>query len=247
MILTYRRFSLDSIVITFFVPFLTYKVYLYYMLFLLLLGCQFSTQFNSVQVFEDFKVMHQSVYEVYRNHLTPEELHTQLSHTFSGTLLTREYIEHFTTQHHMQYEETAIDIRQIDYNDIVLLDHDYNWLMLDADWSVGGVVTHQGHKHTRINRYRAVYTLEQIMDVGWRITDVKMRNAERIRRASDADLLSGDDAGGGYLDALDLLDAGMMLEPEQPDSRGQKSQENLDEEDDTGVRSIKTMKFEGFE
>lgn len=193
---------------------------------------------------EQFKSMHQVVYDVYRTHLTPEDLHEQLTQAFVGDLLTREYIEHFTTQHHMQLEETAIDIRQIDYNEVVLLDQDYKWVLLDVDWSVGGVVTHQGHKHTRINRYRAVYTLESVNNVGWRITDVKMRNAERIRRASDADFLNGDDAGGGYLDALDLLDAGMLGDTEEVDSKIEALEPTVD---DTGVEPVRTMKFEGFE
>lgn len=212
------------------------------MFFLFFFGCQSVLHLSEGQILEHFKNMHRSVYDVYRTHLTPEELHNQLAKSFEGDLLTTEYIEHFTTQHHMQTEETAIDIRQIDYNDLALLDQDYNWLLLDVDWSVGGVVTHQGHKHTRINRYRAVYTLEQIESGEWRITDVKMRNAERIRRASDADLLSGEDAGGGYLDALDLLDAGMMGPIDE--------QGNIDPvpvNEDTEVEPMKTMKFEGFE
>jgi hypothetical protein len=214
------------------------------MFFPLLLGCQTNPQISEGQVVEQFKNIHQAVYDVYRTHLTPEDLHKQLTKAFAGDLLTLEYIEHFTTQHHMLLEETAIDIRQIDYNDVVLLDQDYGWVLLDVDWSVGGVVTHQGHKHTRINRYHAVYTLESVNDVGWRITDVKMRNAERIRRASDADLLSGDDAGGGYLDALDLLDAGMLGTADEVDSKPEALEPAVE---DTGVAPVRTMKFEGFE
>ena len=37
-----------------------------------------------------------------------------------------------------------------------------------------------------------------------------MRNAERISRATDEEILEGKDQGGGYLDPLDLLEAGMM-------------------------------------
>ena len=143
----------------------------------------------------------------------------------------------------MQIEETAIDIRQIDYNKLEVLDSDYGWATLDVDWSVGGVVTHQGHQHTRINRYRALYNLNNINDDGWRITDVKMRNAERIRRASDSDLLDGAEAGGGYLDALDLLDAGMgNVEPYEGNVQTPEYTPG-----DTGLEPVRKMKFEGFE
>ena len=32
-------------------------------------------------------------------------------------------------------------------------------VLVEADWSVGGIVTHQRHKHQRVNRYQAIYTV----------------------------------------------------------------------------------------
>ena len=118
----------------------------------------------------------------------------------------------------MEEEETAIDIKQVDYNSIETLQYVDGRVVLDVDWSVGGVVTHQKHKHTRVNRYRAVYTLEQTSAQEWKITDTKMRNMERIRRATDEELLNGTNAGGGYLDPLDLLDAGIMEQLEDKET-----------------------------
>ena len=126
---------------------------------------------------EDFQTIHQKVYDVYRENLNPSELHDSLTEVFIGDRLTIEYIEHFTTQIHMIDEETAIDVRQIDYNNLNIIDFDLDWIKIDADWSVGGVVSHQKHKHTRVNRYRAVYTLIHNEVDKWRIVDVKMRNA----------------------------------------------------------------------
>ena len=117
----------------------------------------------------------------------------------------------------MAVEETSIDVRQVDYNSIEVLAFDFGEVKLDVDWSVGGVVTHQGHKHTRVNRYHAVYTLVDVGSATWRISEVKMRNAERIRRATDEDILNGSDAGGGYLDPMDLLEAGMFELPTEVD------------------------------
>ena len=125
----------------------------------------------------------------------------------------------------MGLEETSIVVKQVDYNSIDILEFDFGQVKLDVDWSVGGVVTHQGHKHTRVNRYHAVYTLTELKDGEWRISDVKMRNAERIRRATDEEILNGTDAGGGYLDPMDLLEAGMFEIPTEQPEESTPSQE----------------------
>ena len=157
-----------------------------------------------------FTEMHPVVYQIYQGDMEERKLHRLLSSVFTGNKLTSEYIEHFSTLHHMGLEETSIAVKQVDYNSIEVLAFDFGQVKLDVDWSVGGVVTHQGHKHTRVNRYHAVYTLTELEGGEWRISDVKMRNAERIRRATDEEILNGTNAGGGYLDPMDLLDAGMF-------------------------------------
>ncbi len=181
------------------------------------MGCQTPTPPDLDLVVQQFKVVHPTVYSIYGEPRSEYDLHDLLSNVFVGGKLTQEYVEHFTTLHHMEKEETSIDVKQVDYNDITVLDFDFGLVKLDVDWSVGGVVTHQGHKHTRVNRYHAVYTLLEVSD-GWRVSDVKMRNAERIRRATDEDILNGVDAGGGYLDPMDLLEAGMF---ELPSAKGE--------------------------
>ncbi|MFT5586506.1 MAG: hypothetical protein ACI9VR_004105, partial [Cognaticolwellia sp.] len=142
-----------------------------------------------------------------------------------GEALTREYVEHFTTLHTMAAEETAIQVIRVDYESIKVLDHrqfhGQRQLRVEADWSVGGVVTHQAHKHTRVNRYVAVYTLQEGPE-GWRITDTHMRDLARVRSvlsayANDSDFLldAMPSSGGGLMDPLDMLDAGMGQKEEQ--------------------------------
>jgi len=162
-------------------------------------------------VIVDFQRSHTRIYDVYNLGVDPEKIHNLLARSFVGEALTAEYIEHFTTIHHMGTEDTSIDIRTVDYNSISAVHFTSDEVRLDVDWSVGGVVTHRSHKHTRVNRYRALYTLNAT-EQSWRIADTKMRSVERIRRASDEDILNGQEASGGYLDPLDLLDAGMMEE-----------------------------------
>lgn len=168
---------------------------------------------------EEFRRLHQIVYDVYGLERSPQQLHQLLEGSFFGEALTKEYVEHYTTLVRMKQDETSIDIKQIDYNHIEILEITPTTVVLDVDWSVGGIVTHQKHQHTRVNRYHAVYTVKKVSDTEhhtaqsnispgeWKIVQSKMRNAERVRRPSDEDLLNPTNAGGGYLDPLDLLDA----------------------------------------
>ena len=158
--------------------------------------------------------MHKKVYSVYQLPLERQKIHNLLADIFIGEALSSEYVEHFTSRMHMEEEDTQIDIRQIDYNEVVLLKVLPNKVMIDADWSVGGIVTHQKHKHPRVNRYRAVFTLRKNAAQEWRITSTKMRNAERIQRAGvqDEDFFEGKKSTGGYLDPLDLINSGVMDE-----------------------------------
>jgi hypothetical protein len=159
-----------------------------------------------------FKELHRSVYGVYGLGKDRDAIHGLLEESFSGEALTKEYIEHYTTIFRMEEEETSIDVRQVDYNGVELLSQSLDRLRIDADWSVGGIVTHQKHKHTRVNRYRAVYTLEPTEAGDWKITGTRMRNLERVQRAglSDEDFFNGTEEGGGYLDPLDLIEGGFL-------------------------------------
>jgi hypothetical protein len=184
-------------------------MYIFLAFYLALFGCQTST-FPELTI-SQFQDVHRKVYSVYQVPLKPDEIHDLLFDIFSGEALTTEYIEHYTARVHMETDDTAIVIKQIDYNQTEILESYPTYCMIDADWSVGGIVTHQKHKHPRVNRYRAVFMLEP-NDVGdWKIVDTKMRNAERIQRAGirDSDFFDGKTNTGGYLDPLDLIDAGV--------------------------------------
>ena len=186
---------------------------------LLMLACKSVHLSSSSELVGVFKDLHRNVYDVYKVENSPDKIHNLLANSFAGEALTKEYIEHFTTIEFMEKEETSIDIRTVDYNDITFLHFSGAEVSLDVDWSVGGVVTHQRHKHTRVNRYKAVYQVE-LQDTGeWRIADTKMRNLERVRRATDEELLNGTNAGGGYLDPLDLLEAGILDEVEKEQNK----------------------------
>lgn len=170
-------------------------------------------------LYETFQSLHRPIYGVYELGGDRDAIHDLLQGSFTGEALTREYVEHFTTLHTMVKEETAIQVIRVDYESVHLLsrspDPQGEIVRVEADWSVGGVVTHQAHKHTRVNRYVAVYTLQQTPQ-GWRITDTHMRDLARVRSvlsayATDDNFLldAMPSSGGGLMDPLDMLDAGI--------------------------------------
>lgn len=151
---------------------------------------------DEVRLARRFEQLHRRLYEVYSLDLDRDSLgldrdaiHDLLAASFSGEALTNEYVEHFVTLTHMREEGTAIDVVRIDYERVDVLERDEYRVVLDADWSVAGIVTHQGHKHARVNRYRAIYTLassEPLDESGLRIIDTQMRSLERVGNPASA-------------------------------------------------------------
>lgn len=171
----------------------------------------------------DFGALHRQVYDVYDLPLDRDQVHDLLASSFAGRALTSEYVEHWTTKILMQRDETAIDILRVDHDELVVLDAEDDVAHIDAAWSVGGIVTHRKHKHPRVNRYQAVYSLQRLPQ-GWRIVGTRMRNLQRVRSASQGgDAFTFEqvqDDRGGYLDPLDLLDAGVGEDTGEPDTDG---------------------------
>ncbi len=50
----------------------------------------------------------------------------------------------------------------------------------EATWTVGGTVTHFGHRHFRQNRYHARVTVVPDQDI-WKIRLIEVLNEERLR------------------------------------------------------------------
>ena len=163
-----------------------------------------------------FEELHAKIYEVYGLDIDRDAIYDLLRGSFDGEALLAEYVEHYTTLRRMQLDDTNVTILRVDYGDSEVLDNADDGIVIEADWHVGGVVYHQGHSHTRINRYQAIYTLAE-RDEGYRIVDTKMKNMERVR----LDLMNTDfglneplpSSGQGMLSPSDMLRAG--LEPGQ--------------------------------
>lgn len=170
---------------------------------------------DPVQIIDTFEALHRPIYEVYGLPLDRDAIWERVDGSFVGEARTQQYVEHWTTRNRMARESTSIDVRRVEYDAVEAIDVGPGWARVDAAWSVGGIVTHQAHKHPRVNRYRATYELvweEQAAD--WRIAATAMRDLERVRSPNrDGGVFDALDAapeeGGGYMDPLDLLDAGL--------------------------------------
>jgi hypothetical protein len=167
-----------------------------------------------------FREIHSQVYRVYSLGLDRDAVHDQLATAFAGDALTREYVEHWTTLARMRDEGTAIDVLSVDYESVEVAGSAPGAVLVEADWSVGGIVTHQSHKHHRINRYQAIYTLAMASTDGetpaLHIVDTRVRNAERVATPLES---SGSGAfpldelpksERGYLGPAELLRSGIL-------------------------------------
>lgn len=175
----------------------------------LLLGC--GDVASRGALLERFEALHRRIYDVYALHVDRDEVWSHLAQSFSGEALTQEYLEHFTTLAQMRRDGTSIRVLSIDYDKLSLEQIDgAPWVV--ADWSVGGIVTHQGHRHPRVNRYRAAYRMGRGVDGELRIAETKLLRLERVRNA-DLGAFPLDDlpkTGRGFMSLTDLVREGVV-------------------------------------
>jgi len=166
---------------------------------------------------ERFRQLHSAVYQIYNTDPDRDALHDTLAASFAGEELTDEYVEHFTTLHRMSEERTAIRVLRVDYERTGIVSRRDDRVVVEADWSVGGIVSHQRHRHPRVNRYQARYTLAPahgtVADV--RIVDTQLRNLQRVKSVQADGTFPLDDlprSSGGLFGVEDILKSGVLDE-----------------------------------
>ncbi len=159
-----------------------------------------------------FEQLHRRIYQVYSLAPDRDQVWDLLADSFTGPALTQQYVEHYTTLVLSEQEETAIQVLAVDYDSIELLEAPSDRARIDAAWAVGGVVTHRGHKHPRVNRYQAIYELEEA-EQGLRITATHLKNMERVQRVlvegQGWTLDRNDRSAGGLMSPSMLLEGGI--------------------------------------
>lgn len=157
---------------------------------------------DEAELLAGFERLHRAIYQVYSLAPDRDAVWELLAESFTGPALTQQYVEHYTTLVLSEQEETAIQVLAVDYDAVELLGPPGEELRIEAAWAVGGVVTHRGHKHPRVNRYQAIYQLVA-GEQGLRITDTHLKNMQRVQRV----LVEG---GGWTLDRDDRSAGGLM-------------------------------------
>lgn len=161
-----------------------------------------------------FEALHPGVYDVWELPLDRDLLHDALARTFAGEALTRQYVETWATRTRMDADGVAVRVLGVEHEEVSVLEVTEGGIRLDARWLARGVVSHQGHKHPRIHRYRAVFELAETTE-GWRVVDLRPKELARVASRVD-DLFGEGGAPGeqGFMDPLELFGAGVL--DEQP-------------------------------
>lgn len=189
----------------------------------LLTGCASRSPLDALDddaIAEAFLALHTRVYDLYSLPLDADAVHDWLSVSFEGEALTAQYIEHWGTRVAMNRDATRVDVRRVTHERPAIVHRGPDGAEVEARWSVGGIVHHGSHSHPRVNRYEALYKVAPTAE-GMRIVGTRLRRAERVRDplelAEDQWILDElPTTDGGFLDALELLEGGVLPEAEEP-------------------------------
>lgn len=176
---------------------------------------------DDAEVIAAFEALHPGIYDVWALPLERDLLHDALARSLVGEALTRQYVETWATRVRMAADDVAIRVLAVEHDEVELLERDEaGGVRLDASWLARGVVSHQGHKHPRIHRYRAVFHLVPTAD-GWRIDELRAKELARVAsRVDDLFGEGGDPSEQGFMDPLELLEAG-LLDDQPPEGGGE--------------------------
>ena len=139
-----------------------------------------------------------------------DALWDHLAESLRGPALTAAYVAAYTAGATRARDGVTVEVLRVDYDAVQVLALGATRADVDARWSVGGRVAHQGHEHLRVLRYEARYALEWAED-GWRIVGVATRDVRPATLGGGAfELVDGD--RGGFVDPLDLPELGAAVE-----------------------------------
>lgn len=107
------------------------------------------------------------------------EIYDTLARSVQGSLLEKIYLD---VRRGLELEGQGgprVKINHIDLRSCHLEPAENGGLRADAEWVAVGDITHWGHIHTRLNKYRAWLTLQPV-DSTWKVTDIEIVEEGRI-------------------------------------------------------------------
>lgn len=107
------------------------------------------------------------------------QIYDTLALSVQGNLLEKIYLE---VRRGLELEGQGgprVKINHIDLRSCQMEPAENGGLRADAEWVAVGDITHWGHIHTRLNKYRAWLTLQPV-DSTWKVTDIEIVEEGRI-------------------------------------------------------------------
>jgi len=144
-----------------------------------------------------FASLHKNIYRAF-DYTTEEDIYDALSQSVDGELLDDVYYEVYESLilrdqggAVCRIDEVKILDSRMDEAEATTGDESAVAFGITCLWRVKGSVHHWGHTHTRVNEYKAQYTVEP-RGGAWKITAAQVLEQRRI-----ADTLTWDKPGGG--------------------------------------------------
>ncbi len=169
---------------------------------------------EAAQAQQAFVDLHARAYDVWEAPLDRDAIYDVLAEVFVGEALTDQYVETWATRAQMEVDEVSVRVLAVHHHTLTLLPpSDEGRVRVDVSWTARGIVTHQGHSHARIHRYRGLFVLAET-GAGWRVEAVRPKELARVASAID-DLFGdgGDPVDQGFMDPLELFEAGVLDAP----------------------------------
>lgn len=132
------------------------------------------------------EVLHALLYNTYRAFDRRDEsiVYDRLAQSITGDMLTEVYLQ---MRRSMELENQGGARVKVDDVEILQIDEEQQTnqdrLAYECRWTAAGSVGHWGHIHRRTNLNDAVITIEPVDEV-WKITNVELREEQRIDPAS---------------------------------------------------------------
>lgn len=131
-----------------------------------------------------FKPLHANIYRAF-DYTSESEIYDALARSVDGPLLGKTYDDIYRSLILQEEGGALCRVKSVGLVstkvETVTRDAQQQMplLILDARWTVEGVVYHWGHSHARLNEYRARYTVAAAA-VGWRIVGVEPLEQRRV-------------------------------------------------------------------
>ncbi len=112
---------------------------------------------------------------------TETTVYDRLALSVTGETLTEVYLEHRRAVEMEERGGARARVEAVEVMDVTsVAPLSAGGFIAEATWTVGGTVTHFGHRHFRENRYDASISLVPV-DGSWKIQSIEVFDEKRVR------------------------------------------------------------------